>query len=622
MPKRSKKSNQGCCLTTLFLWPFQLLDNLVNPPVPANTERKTQPTHRKRVTAPRDDRSSNTDRFMDVIPSGRQSYRPSLGVPITYESRGTSFVKAAQKVKDKSGKFANHAPFKSYWPTYNDMNGWQNQWYFYWRTQVRRDNFLPTDLSYIFVHVYEILNLVETADPIKAAARIRALWLAYRGKYSNLDRYLPDWGGDLLAVKTGGMHALEWWESMLDVDGPNIPASVINTIVEKAIRTNGLEALPYRIWSLLSDYQPRNKFYQKYNTDHFVDSAYEKAIKVANAYYLKTTSKSLIDHFVSDRKYNYEKHVFASALIGFPYPNVTRLASGRDYAGSTLLAKNITSIMKYAENILRKQQKFSAKLSGIDIPTELAKHLDQAFLQAKPEPKQPEPVNIVLDQDRVASLHQESRVVTEMLATDQNGTEKELLTDLNEVRALWKACNLLERRILAGLLNQEINTILQLEKFLDVESENFTEIFESINKKSSSVLGDKLIYENASAVNLAEDFIDELEVIVIEIPPSQDVVSAESAFNDLDPWIQFFDTLEPVEVEITKILGGRGQIDETEIDSIARDHNAMGNAVMDSLNEKAQKYLNQLPFYLDGAVWYVEEEYFPNLRQHLGIEVN
>lgn len=49
-------------------------------------------------------------------------------------------------------------------------------------------------------------------------------------------------------------------------------------IVEKAIRANGVDALPYKIWSLSSDYQPRNKFYQKYNTDHFVDLSYEKAI--------------------------------------------------------------------------------------------------------------------------------------------------------------------------------------------------------------------------------------------------------------------------------------------------------------------------------------------------------
>lgn len=622
MPKQSGKSNQGCCLVSLVLWPFQLLENLINSIIASNAKQNNQPAQRNKTTAPETKRVSNTDRFVSVTPVGKQSYTPSLGVTITYENRGTSFVKEAQKLRNKKENFANHVPFKCYWPTYSDMNGRQQQWYFYWRSQVRSEKFLPTDLSYIFVHVYEVLNLVEITDPIQAATRIRTLWLAYRGKYPNLDRYLPDWGGDLLAVKVGGVQALEWWESILGTDGLDVPDPVVNTIVEKAIRTNGVDALPYKIWSLLSDYQPRNKFYQKYNTDHFVDIAYEKAIKVANAHYLKMTGKSLIDQFVSDLIHNYEKHVFASALIGFSYPNVARLATGRDYAGSIRLASSITSIMKYAENILRKQQKFSAKLSGIELPPELAKQLDQAFLPTKSEPRRTEPVTITIDHERVATLHQESRMVSEMLATNQDGSKKELLTDLDEARVLWKALSQLERLVLAGLLNKELTTITHIEILLDGKLEKVSEILESINKKSLSTLGDKMVYETATAISLAEDFTDELEVVVRETPPSQNALSTESADDTFDPWMQFFDTLEPAEVEIAKILGKSGQMNETELDAIAKAHNTMGNAVMDSLNEKAQQHLNQLPFYPDGVSWLVEEEYLPVLQQHLGIEVN
>jgi hypothetical protein len=86
--------------------------------------------------------------------------------------------------------------------------------------------------------------------------------------------------------------------------------------------------------------------------------------------------------------------------------------------------------------------------------------------------------------------------------------------------------------------------------------------------------------------------------------------------------VQFFDALDPVEVEVTKLLGQGGQLEETELDVIARAHNAMANAVMDSLNEKAQVHIGQLPFYPDGTSWVVEEEYLPLLRGHLGLEVN
>ncbi|MBV6391240.1 MAG: hypothetical protein KPEEDBHJ_00448 [Anaerolineales bacterium] len=559
---------------------------------------------------------------MDVTPAGRQSYTPSIGVTITYENRGTSFVKEAIKLRDKQGSHANPAPFKCYWPTYSDMNGWQQQWYFYWRSQVRQNKFPATDLSYIFVHVYEILNLVETPDPIQAAERIRTLWLAYRGKYPNLDRYLPDWGGDLLAVKVGGAQALAWWESALSVDGVDIPDPLVNTIVEKAIRANGVDALPYKIWSLLSDYQPRNKFYQKYNTNHFVDLSYEKAIKVANTHYLKTTGKSVIDQFVSERVLNYEKPVFASALIGFSHPATARLATGRDYAGSTRLANNITSIMKYAENILRKQLKFSAKLSGIELPADLAGQLDLAFQQEKTQPRKPQPIKITIDHERVASLHEESRVVSEMLATEQAGSEKELLTDLEEVRTLWKSLQVPERKVLAGLLAKEWSTLTQIHTILGMDLEQVFALLEAINKKSQSMLGDKMVYQTADAIQLAEDFIDELEVVVRESPVDQEIASSAGMEEPFNPWVQFFDALDPVEVEVTKLLGKGGQLGEAELDVIARAHNAMANAVMDSLNEKAQIHIGHLPFYPDGVYWLVEEEYLPLLQQHLGLEVN
>jgi hypothetical protein len=112
-----------------------------------------------------------------------------------------------------------------------------------------------------------------------------------------------------------------------------------------------------------------------------------------------------------------------------------------------------------------------------------------------------------------------------------------------------------------------------------------------------------------------------LEVVVTETPPDQDDISPDGMAEPFNPWVQFFDALNPVEVEITKLLGTGGQLQETELDVIARNHNAMGNAVMDSLNEKAQVHIGQLPFYLDGITWFVEEEYLPLLRGHLGLEV-
>ncbi|HMM99185.1 MAG TPA: TerB N-terminal domain-containing protein [Anaerolineales bacterium] len=619
MPKRSKKSNQGCCLVSLVIWPFQVLENLINSIFNPPSAPRTPNSRRTSSSGSTSKTSGTTDRFVDVTPASRQkASAPSFGITISYEDHFTKFVKEAQRLRSREEKTANRVAFQCYWPTYSVMSAEQQRWYFYWRTQARQGTYLPTDLSYIFVHVYEILNLVEVSNPVQAAERLRILWMHYRETYPNLDKYLADWGGDLLAVKSSGEHALAWWENLLGVDGLEIPDPVINTIVEKAIRTNGLDKLPYRIWALLSEYQPRNKFYQRYNVDHFVDHAYEKAIQVANSYYLQTSNQSLIDLYVPNRVQNYEKPVFASAVIGYSYPRVIRLASGRDYAGSPRLATSITSIMKYAENLLRKQLKFSAKLSGVELPADLAKQLDLAFVAASPAPAKPEPIRITLDPRRVATLQQESQAVSEMLDTDKTNGAKALLTDLKEVRSLWAQMSNFERLAIADLLDRKWDTSFQFGQTYGVATEQVQSALGAINQKALQILGDKLIYESNTLLSLAEDFIDELEVVVKEIPPSYDL-SVQQSENHSDPWEKLFDSLEPAQVELTKILAHTGQLDGAELDRLARTHNTMGNALMDALNEKAQAALNHLPFYPDGEYWLVEEDDLPTLRQHLGL---
>ena len=560
---------------------------------------------------------SKPDRFVEVSPVRlRTSNQQSVNVSISYESSQTIFLKDAQKFKSKEGDFANHISFMHYWPTYRDMNASQQHWYFYWRSQARAGNYLHTDLSYIFVYVYELLNLIEISDVFQASNRIKVLWQAYRGTYPQLDRYLPEWGGDLLTVRASGEHALIWWESLLNVDGIVIPGPFINTIVQKAIQTGGTDILPYKIWALLSNYQPKNKFYQVHNTDHQIDRAYEKAIKVANDYYLRTSKKSLIDKFVSEHVYTYDKSVFGSALICYPYQRMTRLASGRNYAGSARLSSNITSIMKYAENILRKQLKFSAKLSGVELPVKLAKELDIAFILAEPEP---EPIRLTIDPTRVAALHKENEEVSAMLATEN--TEKELLTDLAEMRTLWLVLNILERQIITGIFKGDFKAAFKIEQILTPQELTLNNIIDVINNKSLPILGDRLVYLSNLDVSLAEDFLDELEVVIQEFPPEKVSVEIDGSFVS-EPWLLLFDKLDPAEVELLKLFGQKGSLSEAKVDTIAKAYSLMGNAVMDSLNEKALDRLGHLPIYLDGAEWLVEEDDLPILQKYLGLEVS
>ncbi|MGC4098958.1 MAG: tellurite resistance TerB C-terminal domain-containing protein [Nitrospira sp.] len=120
---------------------------------------------------------------------------------------------------------------------------------------------------------------------------------------------------------------------------------------------------------------------------------------------------------------------------------------------------------------------------------------------------------------------------------------------------------------------------------------------------------------------MAEDFLNEIEVIIREFPYERVSVDIGQSFV-FDDWLLLFDRLDPVEVDLLKLFGQEGSLPESEVDTIAKAYNLMGNAVMDSLNEKALDFLDHLLIYLDGEKWLVEESDLPIMQKYLGLEVN
>src|SRR5690606_27634976 len=99
-------------------------------------------------------------RSVPIPPRETARNRSSVEVRLSLSTPSGRFVEQAKKFVNTTERQANPTPFMQYWPTYEAMNSAQRKWYFYWRSQVRHDNYLPTDLSYIFLHVYEVIHLV------------------------------------------------------------------------------------------------------------------------------------------------------------------------------------------------------------------------------------------------------------------------------------------------------------------------------------------------------------------------------------------------------------------------------------------------------------------------------
>ncbi|MBQ7152490.1 MAG: TerB N-terminal domain-containing protein [Clostridia bacterium] len=104
------------------------------------------------------------------------------------------FCKDAEKYWNIRGEEAAVVPFFSYVPQYSQMNREQMKWYLWWRRNVREENiFLPTDMTYILLYTYEIINLSDKINTRFGMEQLFKVWVAYREAYPRLDRILSEW---------------------------------------------------------------------------------------------------------------------------------------------------------------------------------------------------------------------------------------------------------------------------------------------------------------------------------------------------------------------------------------------------------------------------------------------
>ena len=103
------------------------------------------------------------------------------------------FVRQGRLMADYEDDFSYSGTFFRYYPTYQLMSDVQLRGYFSWRTKVRRGQTEPTALSFAFVYIYELLNLIGVSSPEEGYEKLVAFRDAYAPIDGSVDRYLRDW---------------------------------------------------------------------------------------------------------------------------------------------------------------------------------------------------------------------------------------------------------------------------------------------------------------------------------------------------------------------------------------------------------------------------------------------
>ena len=142
-------------------------------------------------------------RVASSLPGGEPpEYRQMRRLGATFDrglhTESRIFYEQAKFMADFTDTFPETAPFRSFYPTYRIMSLPQQRTYFTWRTRLRAGDLKKIDVSYVFIYVFELLNLAGVSSPEEAFGKLLAFYRSYRALDPVLDNYMPEWLRDFV----------------------------------------------------------------------------------------------------------------------------------------------------------------------------------------------------------------------------------------------------------------------------------------------------------------------------------------------------------------------------------------------------------------------------------------
>ncbi len=252
------------------------------------------------------------------------------------------FLSNAERSYPLEGEFNGNVPFESYYPQYSLMNEAQLSCYIGFRSLVRRGEYPKVDKAYIYLYLYEIINLTSRMQPEERARAICALINGYPDSDTRLFSDMCNWLSDICLI-----YKVELPENVF---GDNISRVVeCASVKEFYIRTErGVDAgIAFVLGSGRYDYR-RSKFYSEYK------AYYDKYINPAVCFALKEIASS-------DSRYGGSEEELCTLTHESYFGALCTAAVRRTISlecvcvtRSESVKRTVTELVKYAENALRK----------------------------------------------------------------------------------------------------------------------------------------------------------------------------------------------------------------------------------------------------------------------------
>ena len=327
--------------------------------------------------------------------------------PFPSQTTKKSFYETAKEYAGETREKTEHIPFLCYWPSYEYMSRPQLDWYFYLREKLRAGEYIKTDLSYLFVYIYELINQIGVKGPEDGFEKMAGIWKNYRDTYDKLDRYLIDWAGDYII----------WYNcdpekcfELLEKEGLFLlmPADML---MDHYIKND--TAMPLELIARFCDYRfYESEFIKGENGSLFTDHLPNLFGEIRRVMDQKE-GDGFKTRFVPHANIKHTKIPFLRA----PFDNKTntRLQVYPQYEQHKPLRAFVTAAVKEFENELRILTRYKGRLRPEALPEEITDICKKTAAGALGGAKRGQTVKITIDRARLLMLIQDSDEVRRKL---------------------------------------------------------------------------------------------------------------------------------------------------------------------------------------------------------------
>ncbi len=264
---------------------------------------------------------------------------------------GERFLTDAERLFSLEGEFKGNVPFDSYYPQYSQMSREQTECYIGFRTLARKGEYPRVDRAYIYLYLYELINLTSRTEPYDRAMAVCGLINGYPDADTRLFSDMCNWLSDICLI----------YKVILpeNVFVDNITRVIASAAVKEFyMRTErGVDAgIAFVLGSGNYNYK-KSKFYSKYR------SYYDKYINSAVCFALKEIARE-------DRRFGGSEEELCTLTRESYFGALCTAAVRRTISlecvcvtRSESVKRTVTELTKYAENSLRKLLGITPKLT-------------------------------------------------------------------------------------------------------------------------------------------------------------------------------------------------------------------------------------------------------------------